>query len=74
LPWARGTGDVGSVAKIGDEREASAASAVLEVPSAVIPSESNYLVNVQHRDFRAIMLGKVRDFRFDPRLKGETTK
>jgi len=44
------------------------------VTSAVLPSESNYLVNVQHHDFRAIMLGKVRDLNFDPRLKGEAAK
>ncbi|MCZ2389868.1 MAG: RES family NAD+ phosphorylase [Acidobacteria bacterium] len=54
---------------IGDEWVASGASAVLEVPSAVVPVESNFLVNVQHPAFHDIMLGKVRDFKFDSRLK-----
>lgn len=35
------------------------------MPSALSPSESNYIVNVQHSNFREIMLGKVRDFKFD---------
>lgn len=43
-------------------------SAVLEVPSAVIQSESNYLLNPEHPDFDRIEVGKPQDFRFDPRL------
>lgn len=39
---------------IGDEWVKSGTSAVLEVPSAVIEVESNYLLNPQHKDFRAI--------------------
>jgi RES domain-containing protein len=43
-------------------------SAVLRVPSAVIHSEYNYLLNPAHRDFGKIARGKPRRFRFDPRL------
>jgi RES domain-containing protein len=39
---------------IGNEWAKSGTSAVLEVPSAVIETDSNYLLNPQHHDFRAI--------------------
>ena len=46
-----------------------AASCVLRVPSAVIPSESNYLLNPKHPDIGKIRVAaKKMDFRFDPRL------
>jgi RES domain-containing protein len=48
---------------------ANSRSAVLRVPSAVVTSEWNYLLNVLHPDFRAIMFGPSEPFRFDPRLK-----
>ena len=44
-------------------------SAVLQVPSVIIPDESNYLINPAHPDFRRIGIGEMRDFLFDPRLK-----
>ena len=43
-------------------------TAVLSVPSAVIPSEHNFLLNPAHRDFKRIKIGKPGTFRFDPRL------
>ena len=46
----------------------AATTAVLSVPSAVIPSERNYLLNPLHPEFRRIRIGKPRAFRFDPRL------
>lgn len=42
---------------------------VLQVPSALIESESNYLLNPAHPDFQRITLGPERPFTFDPRLK-----
>lgn len=36
-------------------------SAVLAVPSAVIPAETNYLLNPLHPDFRRIKIGRPRD-------------
>jgi RES domain-containing protein len=44
-------------------------SAVLSVPSAVIPLERNYVMNVHHADFREIVFGPSRPFSFDTRLK-----
>jgi RES domain-containing protein len=44
------------------------ASAVLAVPSAVIPTERNYLLNPRHADFSRITIGQPTPFEFDPRL------
>lgn len=45
-----------------------ASSAVLAVPSAVIPSETNYLLNPQHPDFGRIEIGRPAGFVTDLRL------
>jgi RES domain-containing protein len=42
--------------------------AVLEVPSAIVPSESNLLLNPLHPDFSKIRIGRARPFLFDPRM------
>ena len=57
-----------STATAGDEWVLSESSAVLEVPSAVIPIETNYLINPSHGDFRKIAIGKPEPFEFDSRL------
>ena len=44
--------------------------AVLAVPSAVIPSEHNFLLDPTHPDFAAIVVGRPVPFRFDSRLLG----
>jgi RES domain-containing protein len=44
-------------------------TAVLCVPSAVIPEELNYVLNPEHTDFRYIEFLTSEPFRFDPRLK-----
>lgn len=41
---------------------------VLEVRSAIIPEEPNYLLNPQHPKFDRIKIGKAEAFAFDPRL------
>lgn len=43
-------------------------AAVLEVPSAIVPSENNFLLNPTHPDFRQIRIGRPRPFAFDPRM------
>ncbi len=43
-------------------------SAVLELPSVVIPAEPNFLLNPAHPDFRKIRIGKPVPFSFDRRL------
>jgi len=53
---------------IGDQWVKEARSAVLELPSIIIPSESNFLLNPAHPDFAKIAIGKPGTFSFDPRL------
>lgn len=53
---------------IGDAWIASGISAVLEVPSAVVESESNYLINPAHSDFASLVIEPPQQFTFDPRL------
>ncbi len=43
-------------------------SAILGVPSVVVPNESNWLLNPQHPDFSKIILGKYIDLPVDPRV------
>jgi RES domain-containing protein len=44
------------------------ASALLRVPSAVVDTEANFLVNPTHADFRRCRVGKPAPYRFDARL------
>ena len=53
---------------IGDQWLAAEPSAVLQVPSAVVSGESNFIVNPNHPDIGAITPGPISDFRFDARL------
>lgn len=42
--------------------------AVLAVPSAVLPIETNYLINPEHPDFKSIEIGEIKKLDIDPRL------
>jgi RES domain-containing protein len=44
-------------------------TAVLQVPSAIISEEYNYLLNPQHIDFRSITIKTLEPFKFDERLR-----
>lgn len=57
-----------STKSIGDSWVKEARSAVLEVPSVIINAEPNYLLNLEHRDFKKVSIGKPVPFAFDPRL------
>lgn len=57
-----------AVQRLGDEWVAAACSAVLQVPSAIVPTERNYLLNPAHPDMRRITIGPPESFRFDRRL------
>lgn len=56
--------------RIGDAWIAGGSSVVLEVPSAIVEDESNYLINPAHPDFRRLRIGPPVRFRLDPRLLG----
>jgi RES domain-containing protein len=55
--------------RIGGEWLQQRRSAVLQVPSAIIPNERNYLLNPAHSDFSRINLVRTEQFVFDPRIK-----
>jgi RES domain-containing protein len=57
------------LAAIGADWVRRAASAVLAVPSAVIPAETNYLLNPLHSEFRRIEIGKAQELITDLRLR-----
>jgi RES domain-containing protein len=46
-------------------------SAILKVPSAIVPGESNYLLNPNHPDFYKISIIVEEPFNFDDRLKNK---
>lgn len=52
----------------GDAWLASQASAVLAVPSIIVPEELNVLINPLHPDSRMITAKKIRKWLYDPRL------
>jgi RES domain-containing protein len=56
------------VRRIGDSWAASQSSSVLELPSAVIPLEKNYVLNPRHPAFRGLVKGKPFPLPVDPRL------
>jgi len=56
------------LALVGDAWLKDGTSAVLDVPNAIIPDESNYLLNPRHADFAAITIGRPQPFEFDLRL------
>lgn len=53
----------------GDAWIKKGASAVLQVPSAIIAEECNYLLNPGHPDFSRIKLVSTEPFVFNPRIK-----
>lgn len=57
-----------STRAIGDRWIKEQSSAVLRVPSIVVPDEYNYLLNPTHPDFSQIKIGKPTNYYFDPRL------
>jgi RES domain-containing protein len=58
-----------AIRALGDAWVAEGKSVVLQVPSVIVPGESNYLINVVHPDFLKLQIGRALTYRFDPRLK-----
>lgn len=57
-----------STKAIGDVWVRESRSAVLALPSVIIPGELNYLLNPAHPGFKKTSIGKPEPFAFDPRL------
>ncbi|MGA2496443.1 MAG: RES family NAD+ phosphorylase [Tepidisphaeraceae bacterium] len=54
--------------RIGDAWLAAGTSAILRIPSVIVPAECNYLLNPAHSDFARIIIGPKMPAQFDPRL------
>ena len=64
----RDIGARGKLQAIGGAWARKRSAAVLAVPSAIVPAESNYLLNPLHRDFKRIKIGKPSTVDTDLRL------
>ena len=54
--------------EVGDAWIESQRSALLRVPSWIVPESNNVLINPAHPDASSIKLGRIRPFQFDRRL------
>lgn len=66
--WDALSADPSQARDIGDAWFDQGSSAVLRIPSAIVPAEANYLLNTTHLDFLRIAHDRIQDFPFDPRL------
>jgi RES domain-containing protein len=57
-----------SLAELGEDWVRRRRTAVMMVPSVVVPPESNYVLNPGHEDFRRIRVARPEPFRLDERL------
>jgi RES domain-containing protein len=64
----RGSPPPPELQKIGDDWLASGSSVILAVPSVLVESEKNFLINPQHPDFPLISIDAPKPFTFDSRL------
>ena len=58
------------LAAIGDAFAAERKTAILSLPSALVPSESNWLVNPLHPEFAKIRVQPAEPFHYDARFFG----
>ncbi|HUG41828.1 MAG TPA: RES family NAD+ phosphorylase [Longimicrobiales bacterium] len=56
--------------RLGDEWVASSGTLLLRVPSAVMPRETNMLINPEHAEMERVKVAAQEPFTFDPRLIG----
>ncbi len=56
--------------EIGDRWVQDRRSAVLALPSAISPADTNFLLNPEHPDFKRIRIARPIAFEFDQRLLG----
>jgi RES domain-containing protein len=61
-----------SLQLIGDDWISRGSSVVLSVPSAIIDTENNYLINPAHKNFKKLMIGKMEMFKIDHRLRTQS--
>ena len=56
-------------AELGTNWANSLASSILQVPSAVVPEESNFILNPRHPDFKKMRFRILADHEIDRRLR-----
>ena len=56
------------LARMGDEFVQPGRNCILIVPSALVPSENNWLINPLHPEFRKITIRETEPLTYDPRL------
>ncbi|MBC6989990.1 RES family NAD+ phosphorylase [Hymenobacter sp. BT491] len=56
---------------LGDAWYEHRSSAVLRVPSSIVPQESNFILNTRHPDFKRIRILAQEEFSFDARIKAD---
>jgi hypothetical protein len=57
-----------ALATIGERWLRESRSSVLSVPSVIIPTELNFILNPAHGDFRKVGINPPEPFSFDPRM------
>ncbi len=57
-----------STQRLGDKWVSAGASVALAVPSVIVDTEWNYVLNPAHADFKRVKIGKSRRFRMDLRF------
>ena len=57
-----------STRRLGQQWLERGETALLKVPSAVIPQEANYLLNPLHPDAHRLQVADPEPFQFDPRM------
>lgn len=57
------------IQQIGDDWYNKQESLLLQVPSAIINREFNYLINTKHPDFKKLSIAEIDNFMFDSRIK-----
>jgi RES domain-containing protein len=60
--------DDNATRRIGGQWWLACSSPLLLVPSAILPEESNYVLNALHAEAKSLRLIRERPFTFDPRL------
>jgi RES domain-containing protein len=54
--------------KLGSEWVKSGSALLLRVPSVVVPSERNFVLNPAHPDYKSLKISPPKSFSFDPRM------
>jgi RES domain-containing protein len=60
--------DENATRQIGSHWRQQGSSCLLAVPSAILPEESNFVLNPEHPDAKQLLVVRERSFSFDPRL------